>query len=74
MRTFLQGSDIKGYLESNGIKQIFLSEKTTIPVSVLNMILNDGRKIEVNEYIAICEALNLPLDYFVKPRLPERGA
>ena len=61
----MQGSDIKGYLEAKGIKQIFLVEKSGIPQSVLNAILNNNRKIEVNEYINICNALNLPLDYFV---------
>lgn len=69
----MQGSDIKRYLEANGIKQTFLSEKTKIPTSILNAMLNDSRKIEVNEYMVICNALSLPLDYFAKPRLPERG-
>lgn len=65
----MKGSDIKRYLENNGIKQAYLSEQTGIPAPILNMMLNDNRKIEANEYMRICDALGLPLDYF-KPRLP----
>jgi transcriptional regulator with XRE-family HTH domain len=60
----LRGSDIKKYLEENGIKQNFLSEKTGIPASVINAILNDKRKVEANEYMKICDAIGVPLDYF----------
>lgn len=70
----MQGSDIKVYLDSNGIKQNYLSEKTGIQTSILNLMLNNNRKIEVNEYMNICEALNIPLDYFgKKQRIPEKG-
>lgn len=66
----MQGSDIKLYLESRGIKQNYVSEKSNIPANVLNLMLNNNRRIEVNEYMAICDVLNLPLDYFARPRLP----
>ena len=60
----LKGSDIKKYLIENGIKQSYLSEKTGIPSPILNMILNDNRKIEANEYMRICDALGVPLEQF----------
>lgn len=60
----MKGSDIKKYLEDNGIKQIFVSEKTGIPASILNMMLNDNRKIEANEYMRICDAIGVPLEQF----------
>lgn len=66
----MKGSDIKKYLEDNGIKQSFVSEQTGIPAPILNMMLNDNRKIEANEYMKICDALGVPLDYF-RPRLPD---
>lgn len=69
-KTDLKGSDIKKYLEDNGIKQSFVSEQTGIPAPILNMMLNDNRKIEANEYMKICDALGVPLDYF-RPRLPD---
>ncbi len=56
--------------EKNGIKKSFVAEKTGIPAPILNMMLNDNRKIEANEYMSICDAIGVPLDYF-KPRLPE---
>lgn len=68
----MRGSDIKKYLEENGIKQNYLSEKTGIPPAILNAIMNDKRKIEVNEYLKICDALELPLDYF-RPHDEENG-
>lgn len=50
---------IKKYLVENGIKQIFLSEKTGIPISKLNAMLNGKRKIPAEDYFLICEALNI---------------
>ncbi len=60
----MQGSDIKRCLKSKGIKQSFVSEQTGIPAPILNMMLNDNRKIEANEYMKICDAIGVPLDYF----------
>lgn len=60
----MRGSDIKEYLIENGIKQSYVSEKTGIPAPILNMMLNDNRKIEANEYMRICDAIGVPLDQF----------
>ena len=54
-------ANIKAYLENNGIKQSFLSEKTGIPTTTLNATLNGNRKIQIEEYFSICEALNVKL-------------
>ena len=51
----------------NGIKQSYVSEKSGIPASILNMMLNDNRKIEANEYMKICDAIGVPLEQF-KPQ------
>lgn len=67
----LKGSAIKKYLKANGIKQTYVSEKTGIPAPILNMMLNDSRKIEVNEYIKICDAIGVPLEQF-RPRMPNK--
>lgn len=71
MKTELQGTDIKDYLEKNGIKQSYVSEKTEIPAPILNMMLNNNRKIEINEYMKICDAIGVPLEQF-KPRTSEK--
>lgn len=55
---------IKSYLLDNGISQVFLSNKTKIATTTLNAILNGKRKLLAGEYFLICNALELPLDYF----------
>lgn len=62
----LKGSDIKKFLYKKGIKQNFVAAKTGIPAPTLNQMLNDKRKIEVNEYIQICDAIGVPLEQFRK--------
>ena len=59
------GQRIKAYLEENGIKQSFLSEKTGIPGPVLSLMLSGQRKIAVTEYYEICQALKIDMNYFM---------
>lgn len=56
----MKGSDIKKFLYKKGIKQNFVAAQTGIPAPTLN----DKRKIEVNEYIQICDAIGVPLEQF----------
>ena len=58
------GLKIKAYMDTKGIKQTFLAEKTGMGLAVVNAILNGNRKIEANEYFEICKALEIPLDFF----------
>ena len=60
------GRQIKAYLDENGIKQSFLAEETKIPRSILNAMLNGKRKITVEEYFEICNALRLNANYFAE--------
>lgn len=62
----MKGSDIKKFLYKKGIKQNFVAAQTGIPAPTLNQMLNDKRKIEVNEYIQICDAIGVPLEQFRK--------
>lgn len=59
------GQRIKAYLNNNGIKQSFLSEKTDISNSILSAILAGSRKIEIMEYYRICRALNVDMLTFI---------
>lgn len=54
----MTGLKIKKYLDDNGIRYSFVSEKTGIPMNVLSPILNAKRKMSVEEYFLICIALN----------------
>lgn len=58
--------ELKRYIERIGIKQKFISEKTSIPEPTLSMILNGKRKCEVGEYASICNALGVEFQKFVK--------
>lgn len=60
------GARIKDYLQQNGIKQTFLAEKTGLSNAQVSDICNHDRKIDCVEYYKICQALNVPLDMFVK--------
>jgi transcriptional regulator with XRE-family HTH domain len=63
---YMTGKKIKNYLNNKGISQTFVSNKTGIPISTLNAALNGNRKILAEEYFLICQALEIPLDTFVK--------
>lgn len=58
------GLKVKEYLDKNGIKYSFLSERIGIPMNVLSPLLNGKRKMSVEEYFTICEALELPVNTF----------
>lgn len=59
------GQRIKAYLTENGIKQSFLSEKTDIPDPILSKMLAEQRKITVEEYYSICQALKVQMPFFL---------
>ena len=65
------GIKVKKYLDKNGIKYSFLSEKIGMPMNVLSPLLSGKRKMSVEEYFAICEALGVPVDTF-EPDITEQ--
>lgn len=66
------GIKIKGYLESHGISQAFLSTKSGIPPAKLNLALNGKRRMTLPEYQTICWALGLNVDTFMTPQPPSQ--
>ena len=58
------GLKVKKYLDDNGIKYSFLSEKIGMPMNTLSYLLNGKRKMSVEEYFTICDALEIPVDSF----------
>lgn len=58
------GLKVKKYLDEKGIKYSFLSEKIGMPMNLLSPLLNGKRKMSVEEYFAICEALGVSVDTF----------
>lgn len=64
-------SNISEYLKSKGITQSFLAEHTGMTANALNLALNGNRKLVADEYIKICNALEVPYDFFInKPDKP----
>lgn len=57
---------IAKYLEENGIKQNFLANKINMSPVSLNNIINGSRKIDIEEYVRICDALGMPYEFFLK--------
>lgn len=55
---------IKNFMEERGIKQSFLNKQLNMKSSTVNALLNGNRKISAEEYFKICDALNVPLEYF----------
>lgn len=64
------GIQIKEYIESRGMTQTFLSEKSGVPTVKLNLILNGKRKITLDEYERVCWALGVDVGKFLSPRPP----
>lgn len=60
------GARIKEYLQQNGIKQTFLSEKTGISTNKISDICIHDRRIDCVDYYKICKALNVPLEMFLE--------
>lgn len=57
---------IKKYLEKNKISVKKLAELSGINVRTLYSVFNYNRKITIEEYILICEALDVEVNYFME--------
>ncbi len=55
---------IAKYMTEKGIKQVFLCEKCGLSKHSVSLILKNKRKVDVEEYRKICDALEVPYDYF----------
>lgn len=53
------------YIDENGIKQKFISDKTGIPENTISMILNGKRKMDADEFVEIILSLGVDANYFI---------
>lgn len=58
------GLRIKKFLDENGIKYSFVSEKTGVPMNILSPLLNDKKKMSAEQYFLICEAIGVDANTF----------
>lgn len=52
------------YLEEKGIKQSFVCKKTGIEKNALSNTLSGDRRMTAEEYVSICDALEVPYSLF----------
>lgn len=57
---------LNDYVNRNGIKQIYISQKTGLSPDTISKILNGNRKILAEEFLLICTALNIDPNMFRK--------
>lgn len=57
--------NINDYISANNISLTKLAEASGILYNTLWAILNKNKDITVKDYIAICKALNEPVEYFI---------
>lgn len=67
------GERIGEYLNQNGITQAFLSDKAKMTPMSVSMVVNGTRKVSAEEYIRICRALKLDLEYFADDIAKKKG-
>lgn len=64
---------IAGYVLDKGIRQSHLCKKTGMTKQGLCMALQGKRKLSIDEYAKICNALDLPLAYFFEFDRQQKG-
>ncbi len=62
---------IRKYLEVNGISQAYVSRNAGIAPAKLSMSMAGKRQLTLAEYAAICWALGVNTDFFLKPKPPD---
>lgn len=63
---------IKNHLDENGIKQGFVAEKAGMSANLLSRTLDGKRKLQADEFIALCNVLSLDIDSFKKHNASDR--
>lgn len=57
---------VRAYIDSNGIKQKTVAEKSGISVVTFNAIMNGKRTLYADDLRAICLALNVSPEVFIE--------
>lgn len=57
--------NIKSYLDDNYISQKLIVAETGMTQNAVSLSLSGKRKLTADEYISICQALNVPLETFL---------
>ena len=57
-------SAIADYIKASGIKQTYVAEKCGFTKQKMNVITAQKQKLSAEDYGKICEALNVPFEFF----------
>lgn len=57
-------ANIRKYLEEKGITQEWLAQKIGMSKQAMSATLKGTRRLTADEYVDICAALGLSMDYF----------
>lgn len=57
---------IKAYIVDHGIKQTFLAQKIGLTDYAFSDVLSGQRKLNAIEYYKLCQALGVPMEYFIE--------
>lgn len=52
------------YVSENGIKQVHIAQKTGLTPDTISKMLNGSRRILADEFLLICNALNIDPNIF----------
>lgn len=55
---------LKVYVAENGIKQVYIAQKTGLTPDTVSRMLNGSRRILADEFLLICNALNIDPNIF----------
>lgn len=57
---------VRAYIDNNGLKQVSVAQKSGIPKTTFNAILNGKRIMYADDLKAICCALNVSPEVFIE--------
>jgi len=61
------GLKIKDYLIEHEISQAWLCTQTGIGQPRMSLLMNGKRRMTFDDYVTICDALDIPVGTFVQP-------
>ena len=56
---------IRSYMRETGRSQTYLSRRTGLSASALSLVLGGKRRLRLDEYCAICKALEVEPGFFL---------
>ena len=65
-------TEIKKYIENAGVSQKSIATAVGTSKQSISQALNDKRKIKLDEYVCICDFLEVPYDTFVHSEQKEK--